>query len=374
LTSPFFYAVGDIAPDREVADECFALIHEELARAEFVFAQLETSYTRLGTRLPQARHAVRARPEDAAALRRANIGVISCAGNHCMDWGREALLDTIGHLGHEGIAVVGAGEHIAAARRPVIRSAAGVRVGFLAYSSILPQNYWAEERRAGCAPMRAWTHYEQIEHDQPGTPARIHTFAHRDDLKALQADVAGLRAQADLVVVSMHWGIHFVPAVIADYQREVGRAVIDAGADAVIGHHAHLLKGAELHAGRPILYSIGNFAVDLRMDAAHAASPGFREIQKLNPNWVPDFGSLYNFPDESRLTVMVRIGLGAAERGALRLRPACINRQAQPRLLAPHEPEFEQVCHYLNEACAKAELNGEFVIDGGELHLREVTR
>ena len=46
-------------------------------------------------------------------------------------------------------------------------------MAFLAYSSILPQSYWADERRPGCAPMRAFTFYEQIEHDQPGTPARI---------------------------------------------------------------------------------------------------------------------------------------------------------------------------------------------------------
>lgn len=374
MTAPFLYAVGDIAPDRDVADECFTLISGELQRAEFVFAQLETSFTTLGTRLPQARHAVRARPEDAAALQRANIGVISCAGNHCMDWGREALLDTIGHLSRAGIDVVGAGADIAAARRPVIRVAAGVRVAFLAYSSILPQNYWAEERRAGCAPMRAWTHYEQIEVDQPGTPPRIHTFAHREDLKALRADVAAARAQADLVLVSLHWGIHFIPAVIADYQREVGRAAIDAGADMVIGHHAHILKGAELHAGRPILYSIGNFAVDLRMDAAHAASPGFREIQKLHPGWIPDFDSLYNFPEESRLTLLARISLAPAQGGRLRLRPALINRNAQPRLLDPAEPEFEQLRAYLNEACSQAALNGEFIAADGELELRESAR
>jgi poly-gamma-glutamate synthesis protein (capsule biosynthesis protein) len=219
--------------------------------------------------------------------------------------------------------------------------------------------------------MRAFTLFEQIEHDQPGTPARIHTFAHRADLAALEADVAAARAGADLVVVSLHWGVHFIPAVIAGYQPEVGRAAIDAGADVVLGHHAHILKGAELYRGRPILYSIGNFATDLRMDAAHAASPGFREIQKLHPRWIPDFDSLYNFPEDSRLTLLVRIDLAPRGRGTVSLRPALINRNAQPRLLDPQEPAFEQVRAFLDEAAVAAGLNGRCVAVDGVLRIRE---
>ena len=55
--------------------------------------------------------------------------------------------------------------------------------------------YWADERRPGCAPMRAHTLYEQIEHDQPGTPARIHTFPHREDLAAMEADIRAAKAE-----------------------------------------------------------------------------------------------------------------------------------------------------------------------------------
>src|SRR5262249_19456269 len=140
--------------------------------------------------------------------------------------------------------------------------------------------------------------------DQPGTPARIHTYADRADLAALCADINAAKQRADRVVISMHWGIHFVPAVIADYQREVAHAAIDAGADLILGHHAHILKGAEVYRGKTIWYSIGNFAVDLRMDKAHAESKSFKEIQVLHPEWVPDFESLYNFPPESRMTLI----------------------------------------------------------------------
>lgn len=354
-------AVGDIAPDRADANECFELIRADLQRASFAFCQLETCLTAGGSRLPQARHAVRGRPEIAAALAGANFGVASFASNHCLDWGAPALLETLEHLRARGVEVVGAGANIAAARRCVMKQVAGCRVAFLAYCSILPMGYWAEASRAGCAPMRAFTHYEQIEADQPGTPCRVHTYANQADLQELRADIQAARELADVVIVSMHWGIHFVEAVIADYQREVGHAAIDAGADVVLGHHAHILKGIELYRGRPIFYSLGNFAVDLRIDAAHAASASFREIQALNPKWVVDLEGLYNFPEDSRMTLVIEMIMNARGIGQINMLPAYINSSAQPRLLAPAEPLFAQVAGYLGQICRGAGLNGAWV-------------
>jgi poly-gamma-glutamate capsule biosynthesis protein CapA/YwtB (metallophosphatase superfamily) len=141
-------ATGDLAPDRDHPDECFAATSGLLNGAELVFSQLETSFATHGTRLPQARHAVMAQPACADALARAGFDVISFAGNHCLDWGNEAFFETIQHLRAAGLDVVGVGENIAAARRPVFRRMGdGTRVAFLAYSSILPQAYW--RRNAG---------------------------------------------------------------------------------------------------------------------------------------------------------------------------------------------------------------------------------
>jgi poly-gamma-glutamate synthesis protein (capsule biosynthesis protein) len=352
-----FLAVGDIAPDRDDPNECFDLVRSDLARADLVFCQLETVLTEAGTRLPQARHAVRGKPRVAQALKAANFGVVSLAGNHCMDWGSEALLETIEHLRRQDLSPVGAGANIAQARKPVLRTVGDTRVAILAYSSILPQSYWADERRVGCVPMRAWTHYEQIEHDQPGTPCRVHTFAHQEDLAALRQDIQQARKQADVVIVSIHWGIHFVPAVIADYQREVGHAAIDAGADLILGHHAHILKGIEVYRGRPIFYSLCNFATDLRMDKAHAESKSFREIQTLNPRWIPNLDSLYNFPEDSRKTIVVRAQLTPAGLGPVSVLPCWINEQAQPRIARAGEPEFDQVADYLRDISQQAQLN-----------------
>jgi poly-gamma-glutamate synthesis protein (capsule biosynthesis protein) len=215
--------------------------------------------------------------------------------------------------------------------------------------------------------MRAHTLYEQIEHDQPGTPARIHTFPHDGDLAALLEDIRKAKSQAAVVVVSLHWGIHFVEATLADYQRTVAHAAIDAGADLILGHHAHILKAVEIYKGAPILYSLCNFAVDLRMDEAHAKSASFKEIQTLNASWVPDLDSLYNFPADSRMTVVVKAIL---EQGRVRdfsLLPAYVNREAQPEIVGAGDPRFEQVRRYLEKITAAVGLDTRYEVRGDEL-------
>ena len=366
------YATGDLAPDREDPDSCFAATAAALNAAELVFGQLETSFAATGTRLPQARHAVLAKPAGAAALARAGFDVLSFAGNHCLDWGNEAFFETLAHLKAAGLDVVGAGADIHAARAPVIRVLAdGTRVAFLAYCSILPQAYWAEARRPGCAPLRAHTVYEQIEHDQPGTPPRIHTFAHQGDLAAMQADIRAARERADVVLVSQHWGIHFVRASLADYQREVARAAIAAGAAAILGHHAHILKGVEVLHGAPVYYSLCNFATDLRMTPEHAARPSFKEIQRLGEDWEPDFGSLYNFPPAARLSMMARLEIADGRLREAGCVPLYIDRDAVPRILAPQDPRYQQVIDYLRAVSAEAELNARFERRGEHVVISE---
>ena len=360
------YAVGDVAPDRPNPDECFDLVRSRLGEADIAFCQLEVNLTTRGSRLPQARHTIRGDPKVADALRDARFNVVSFAGNHCMDWGREGFFDTIDNLKRVGLGVVGVGADIAEARRPLFVEANGLRVAFLAYSSILPMSYWAEERRPGCAPMRGHTLYEQIEHDQPGTPARIHTFPHREDLAALCDDIRAAKAEADVVAVSLHWGIHFVEAVIADYQKDVARAAIDAGADLIIGHHAHILKGVEIYRGVPIVYSLCNFAVDLRMDEAHANSKSFKEIQALNPSWTPDLDSLYNFPADSRMTMVLK-AVFEDGRVHVSLLPAYVNTNAQPEIVGAGDPRFGQVKAYLEKITAAAGFGTRYAVEGDEL-------
>ena len=170
-------------------------------------------------------------------------------------------------------------------------------------------------------------------------------------------------------LISHHWGIHFVRAVIADYQREVARAAITAGADAILGHHAHILKGIECIEGKPVFHSLCNFATDLRMTPEHAARPSFREIQKLGEDWEPDFESLYNFPPASRLSMIARLVVRdghVLESGFL---PVYIDRDAVPRVVAPDDPRFHQVLDYMRAVTAEAGLNGRFQAEGAVVRI-----
>ena len=114
------YAVGDVAPDRPDPSQCFILARDTLSQGDVVFCQLECNLTERGSRLPQARHTHRSTALAALAMREAGFTVVSFAGNHCMDWGKEGFFDTIDNLRAAGLAVVGVGAEITAARAPVM--------------------------------------------------------------------------------------------------------------------------------------------------------------------------------------------------------------------------------------------------------------
>jgi poly-gamma-glutamate synthesis protein (capsule biosynthesis protein) len=221
-------AAGDIGAKRNDLDSIFAGSATVLREADIAFAQLETVITQRGAMTPNARLAMRSPPAFAQSVRRAGIDCVSVAGNHCLDWGYEGLADTLAHLDRAGVGRCGAGASLGQAWAPWTVEAKGRRVAFVAANSILPEGYAATADRGGCAPLRAHTVYQPIEPDQPGTPARALSFADRADLARLVETIARANAEADHVVVSLHWGIHMVKAVLADYQREAAHAAIEA--------------------------------------------------------------------------------------------------------------------------------------------------
>jgi poly-gamma-glutamate synthesis protein (capsule biosynthesis protein) len=363
-----FYAAGDVAPYREDPASIFQHVKDILNRGDIVFCQFEINLSKRGTRFPQARLTVRADSITARAVKEAGFHVVSFASNHCMDWGPDAFFDTIDALKNQGLFVIGVGKNIEEARKPAIIECQGTRIAFLAYNSILPIGYWAEIDRPGCVPMRAWTIYEQIEHDQPGTPCRIHTFPHRGDLKAMIDDIRGVRSQADVVMVSIHWGIHLVPASIADYQREVAHIAIDSGADLIIGHHSHILKGVEVYKGKVIFYGLCNFGLDLPFDKKFIESPRFKETQALYPNWTidPEYPT-YGFPSDSRKTVLVKCILSNKSIKKVSFLPAYVNKQSQPEILNSQDERFGEVVRYMEEISRNQGLDTQYVVEGDEV-------
>ena len=312
---------------------------------------------------------MRAPPAMASAVRSAGISAMSFAGNHCLDYGYIALQDTIEHAAAAGIRLFGAGMNLETARAPVIVTVAGLRIALLAANAILPEGYAADAHTPGCAPLRAHTVYEQIEHDQPGTPARTRTFAHRTDLTALIDSVRSARDQADQVLVSLHWGIHMVPVTLADYQIEVAHAVIDAGAQAVIGHHPHVLKGIEIYRGCPIFYSLGNFAIEQPhiWDPEIVRSASFSHLVSLNPSWTLE--RTYMLPPITRLTGIAKLVLAPPHPMQVRFVPAWIGDDSAPQLLQTSDGRFAEVQALLERSSNELGFDTRFSIDGSELLL-----
>jgi poly-gamma-glutamate capsule biosynthesis protein CapA/YwtB (metallophosphatase superfamily) len=357
-------AVGDVAARRADLASMFARVAPALRQGDFVFGQLEAPISDRGARNPEAKLAMRCEPAMARAAADAGFGVMSCAGNHCLDFGPEALIDTLVHGEAAGLALCGAGPDLDSARQPAILERGGVRLGVVAVSSILPAGYDAGAHRAGCAPMRAFTHYEMIEPDQPGTPPRVHTFPHRGDLARLAEDIALARQAADVVALSIHWGIHLVPADIADYQRDVAAAAIQAGCDVVLGHHPHILKGVEFIAGKPVFYSLGNFAIEQpqAFDPAIMTTASFRNLMALNPHFSVE--SAYVLPPETRFTMIARAVIRSGTIVEVGFQPAFIEDDSAPTPLTADDPRFAAMVDYLRDITARAGLATDYLVEG----------
>jgi len=168
-------------------------------------------------------------------MRRAGIGLVALANNHIMDYGIEGLSSTLDALSRAGIQAVGAGMNRHEACSPLFVDVGGRRIAFLARSSVIVSapTYAGEE-----APGVAFLDPEET----------IST-------------IRSCRAQADLVILLIHWGLEEY-SYPSPTQRQLARRFVDAGANAILGHHPHVLQGFESYKSAPIAYSLGNFVFD----------------------------------------------------------------------------------------------------------------
>ena len=367
------YGVGDVCPDRANPGSIFDYVADVLGAGDVWFGQLEQNLSH--TTVPHLRETGVTRDPRilAAALNAAGIDVLSFASNHCMDDGEEALLETIDYLKNEEINIIGVGENIEEARKPAIFNCKGKHIAFLAYNSVGKPDSWAQDNKPGCTPLRVWTLHEPIEPHQPGTPAQPHTFPYKEDLAAMITDIRNAKAKADEVIVSMHSGIHVMPVTIADYQIDIAHAAIDAGADLILQHHAHILKGIEVYKGKVIFYGLGNFAIEVHfMTGEWAESPGIKEIRRaLNPDWhppYPDYPS-FPFPPDSRKTIIVKYVISNGSVNRVSFLPALINRHSQPEILSSDNSKFQEVVDYVDLISRETGFNTSFSIDGDEVSI-----
>lgn len=203
-----------------------------LARADLRVGNLECVVATGGAALDKP-YTFRADPRTLPVLARHFDG-FSVANNHSGDFGEAAFAEQLGLMRQAGMPYFGGGDDLEAAHRPWVVERNGLRIAFLGYDEFKPRAFEAGVGRPGVA----WS---------------------GEDEQVL-ADIAAARSQyrADLVIPFLHWGWEEEGTPSAR-QRAFARAMLDAGADMVVGAHPHVTQGAEIHDGKPIVYSLGNF-------------------------------------------------------------------------------------------------------------------
>jgi gamma-polyglutamate biosynthesis protein CapA len=166
--------------------------------------------------------------------------VLSTVNNHSLDYGRVALGDTIDLLKQAGIASVGTGRAKEEANAPYFTEVQGVRLAFLAYTNLYPKSLEATETSAG-----------------------ISSF----NLERAVQEITELKKNTDVVMVSFHWGEEY-QTESHPRERAIAHALIDAGADLIIGHHPHVVQEVEQYKNGFIAYSLGNFVFDQEFSKA----------------------------------------------------------------------------------------------------------
>lgn len=216
-------------------------------------------------------------PETAGVLKRAGFSALSTAGSVTMIKGADSMLETLAHLDKVGLAHSGSGKNIVEAHKPAVLEKDGVKLAMLSYGSIFePESFPARENKPGIATIGVSTAYQVPANinNMPGVLPRVITIPNVKDVDLMLDDVRKARMIADIVVVSWHWGVtrnanscatgiplEDSPSFVLNYQEEMGRAAIDAGADIIMGHHPHRLQGMEIYKGKLICYSLGNLVM-----------------------------------------------------------------------------------------------------------------
>lgn len=205
-------------------------ISSEFKDQDIVFGNLETPLTSKGKPIPN-KCCLRSNPESISALEEAGFNILSIANNHMFDFGVEGFIETIEILDAKNIKRFGAGLNLAEARKPTIIKTADCTFGFLGYSWDIIQSVSATRNKFGTAPLNK---------------------------RMILNDIQKLKSQVDIIIIVLHWGYVGENYPLPSH-RKLAHAIIDAGADLILGSHTHVLQGIEKYNQGVIVYSFGNF-------------------------------------------------------------------------------------------------------------------
>ena len=296
-------AVGDVMLARGVAAAAengrdpFGATEAWLRSANVTLGNLESVIAEKGSPRPGP-YRLRAWAGAADALLDAGFDVVSLANNHALDFGPEGLAETVSRLDRAGIATVGVGPDAGSARKALIVDVGGLRIAFLAFNAVPdPQDHLSDDTD--------WTHA---------------AWGREQTLAAITAArVAARPLGLDAIVVSAHWGFEYELRPDPS-QRDWARALLESGADLVLGHHPHVVQGTQTLNDGFVAYSLGNFVFDQvqgETDQGLALrvffdALGLRAVQAL-PVWAGPQPRLMSLEDAAPLLARVAPEAGSSD-------------------------------------------------------------
>jgi poly-gamma-glutamate capsule biosynthesis protein CapA/YwtB (metallophosphatase superfamily) len=319
-------------------------------------------------------HAPPCKPANMAAVKEAGFNIITLAGNHVYDSGTAGIEDTLKGFKALGIPTTGAGLNLEEARQPAFVEKDGVRFGFLSYNCVGPKDAWASKDKAGCAYVYVMTHYE-LDYANPGGPPTIYTFCDPATVEAMENDIQRLRPQCDVLAVCLHKGLVHTPVKLAMYERPLSHAAVNAGADIIIGHHAHILHGIEIYKGKPIFHGLCNLVTITKALTMEGADNEARKIWVARRKKIFGFEPDPNYPNypfhpEAIHTMIAKCLVENGKITRVAYLPCMINTKGQPEVLK-RDQRGEQVFDYVQKITAGAGLKTRFEWDGDEVVILE---
>lgn len=369
-------ATGELMPCMPDSPEFyFEAAAPTLGTADIVVGHLETPHTRRPAyvgdpRLPAPD------PDNLNGLLTAHYSGVTLAGNPAFSYGTPGIEDTIAWLDEHGIAHVGTGMNIDEATTPMVIERKGTTFGFLSYDCIGGANNAATPTKPGCAYVDIITHYHA--RGVGGAPV-VYTWPERFSQQAMCEEIDALRSRCDVLVVALHMGLVRQEVVLADYETQLSRAAIDAGADLILGYHSHVLKGVEFYQGKAIFHCLGNFVTvypweahyqfkerpnTTRARSRYRDQPGSRRVD------IDTEYPMYSYAPPSRNAVILRCSVEEASISGLHFLPCIINKKAQPEVVG-RDSAGERVFNYIDHVTRAAGLNAKFAWDGDEIAIGE---
>ena len=229
-----YYPAAKYDAEGQDISRCFTDgLLDEMRNADLMMINNEFSYSNRGTKEADKAFTFRAKPERVRILEDMGVDIVSLANNHALDYGEEALLDTFDTLEQAGIDYVGAGTDMDRAKAPVYKTVGDKTIAFVAASHVIfAMDWYAADDR----------------------PGMVGTY----DPSIILESIREAKENSDFVVIFVHWGVERNTRP-EKYQRNLAKMYIEAGADAVIGCHPHVMQGFEFYQGKPIAYSLGNY-------------------------------------------------------------------------------------------------------------------